>query len=92
MLASLVGEEQFISGVSIYLKKRLFGNAASKDLWDGIAEASGVDVAKMMAGWTLNSGFPVITVEEIDDGRKLKVRQNRFLTTGDVKPDEDETL
>jgi aminopeptidase 2 len=29
-------------------------------------------------------------VEETKEG--IKVRQNRFLSTGDVKPDEDETL
>lgn len=91
MLASVVGEETFLKGVSIYLKKRLFGNAITKDLWDGIAEASGINVSEIMKGWTLKVGFPVITVEEIDNGR-IKVRQNRFLSTGDVLPEEDETL
>ena len=32
----------------------------------------------------------MITVEESKDG--LKIRQNRFLSTGDVKPEDDETL
>lgn len=90
MLASVVGEEKFLKGVSIYLKKRLFGNSVTKDLWDGISEASGMDVASIMANWTLKIGFPVITVEEI--GGKIKVRQDRFLNTGDVKPEENETL
>ena len=90
MLASVVGEETFLKGVSIYLKKRLFGNSVTKDLWDGISEASGLDVAAIMKNWTLKIGFPVITVKE--DGGKITVTQNRFLATGDVKPEEDETL
>lgn len=43
MLANWVGEEQFLKGVSLYLKKRLYGNSVSKDLWDGIGEATGTD-------------------------------------------------
>lgn len=92
MLASVVGEEVFLKGVSVYLKKRLFGNATTRDLWDGVSEASSMDVAELMQEWILKVGFAVITVEEIDNGRKLKFRQNRFLITGDVKPEEDETL
>ncbi|KAI5449750.1 Aminopeptidase 2 mitochondrial [Naganishia albida] len=91
MLSAVVGEDKFLKGVSIYLKKLLYGNSVTEDLWDGISEASGVDVAKIMKEWTLKVGFPVITVEEVEGG-KIKVRQNRFLNTGDVKPEEDETL
>ncbi|WVQ78532.1 hypothetical protein IAT38_000618 [Cryptococcus sp. DSM 104549] len=91
MLAGVVGEETFLKGVSIYLKKHVYGNAETKDLWEGISEASGLDVAKIMANWTLKVGFPVVKVEESGDG-KITVTQNRFLSTGDVKPEEDETL
>ena len=41
MLSAYVGEETFLRGVSIYLKKHLYANSVSKDLWDGIGEASG---------------------------------------------------
>lgn len=91
MVSAVVGEEKFLKGVSIYLKKNLYGNAETKDLWDGVAEASGMDVASIMANWTLKVGFPMITVDETGDG-KIKVTQNRFLSTGDVKPEEDETI
>jgi aminopeptidase 2 len=91
MLMGVVGEDKFLKGVSIYLKKHLYGNAQTKDLWEGISEASGIDVAKVMANWTLKTGFPVITVDESEAG-KIKVTQNRFLATGDVKPEEDETI
>jgi aminopeptidase 2 len=90
MLAGVVGEDKFIKGVSIYLKKRLYGTAVTEDLWDGISEASGVDIVKIMKEWICETGFPVITVEEHEG--TIKVRQNRFLATGDVKTEEDGTL
>jgi hypothetical protein len=42
MLSEHVGEEKFLKGVSIYLKKRLYGNSVTRDLWDGISEATGM--------------------------------------------------
>lgn len=41
MASRYVTEEKFLKGVSIYLKKHLYANSVTKDLWDGIAEASG---------------------------------------------------
>lgn len=35
-----------------------------------------------MLNWTNKIGFPVITVEENEEG--LKLRQNRFLSTNDT--------
>ena len=78
MLSNMIGEETFLKGVSTYLKKHLYGNASTLDLWAGISEASGLDVPKIMANWTLKIGFPVIRVEETSEG--LKVTQNRFLS------------
>ncbi|KAK4705003.1 hypothetical protein P7C70_g1199, partial [Phenoliferia sp. Uapishka_3] len=75
---------------SFYLKKHLYGNATTEALWQGIAEASGKDVPRMMTEWTTKVGFPVITVEETATG--LKIRQNRFLSTGAPTPEQDETL
>ena len=42
MLASYVGEDRFLKGVSIYLKKRMYGNSVTNDLWEGIQEATGL--------------------------------------------------
>ena len=53
MLANYVGEDVFLKGVSIYLKKHLYGNSVTNDLWSGIAEASGIDVPKMMNNWVM---------------------------------------
>ncbi|SJX60857.1 probable AAP1-alanine/arginine aminopeptidase [Sporisorium reilianum f. sp. reilianum] len=90
MLSNMIGEDVFLKGVSIYLKKHLYSNAVTKDLWNGISESSGRDIASIMANWVLKQGFPVLTVTEDADG--LRIKQNRFLSTGDPTPEEDETL
>lgn len=90
MLARYVGEDVFLKGVSIYLKKRLYGNSDPKDLWDGITEAAGVDVGKVMQNWVYEIGFPVLTVKETSDG--IHVRQDRFLSTGDATDEENKTV
>jgi len=41
MLSAYVGEDRFLKGVSIYLKKLLYGNSVTSDLWEGIGEATG---------------------------------------------------
>lgn len=42
MLSHYVGEEKFLKGVSIYHHKHLYANSVTKDLWDSIAEFSGL--------------------------------------------------
>ncbi|CAE7227454.1 unnamed protein product [Rhizoctonia solani] len=90
MLARYVGEDVFLKGVSIYLKKRLYGNSDPKDLWDGITEAAGVDVGKVMNNWVFEIGFPFLTVTETADG--IRIRQDRFLSTGDATDAENQTI
>lgn len=90
MLARYVGEDVFLKGVSIYLKKRLYGNSDPKDLWDGISEAAGVDVGKVMNNWVFEIGFPFLTVTETADG--IRIRQDRFLSTGDATDAENQTI
>ncbi|KAI5969501.1 APE2 [Candida margitis] len=90
MISRWLGEDVFIKGVSNYLKKHKWGNTQTLDLWKALSEASGKDVVKVMDIWTKNIGFPIVKVEET--GNEIKVTQNRFLATGDVKPDEDKVL
>jgi aminopeptidase 2 len=63
MLSKFVGEEKFLKGVSLYLKKHLYSNTVSRDLWEGIGEATGTHVricAVSMAneGYTKDLTFP----------------------------------
>lgn len=90
MIAHWLGKDVFLKGVSNYLKKHKFGNAETADLWAALSEASGKDVVSVMDIWTKNIGYPVVSVKE--DGNKITLTQNRFLSTGDVKPEEDKVL
>ncbi|CAH7667912.1 hypothetical protein BY996DRAFT_4583678 [Phakopsora pachyrhizi] len=90
MLANFVGKEKFLHGVSLYLKAHLYGNGTTKDLWAGISKSTGKDIENIMKNWTGKIGFPVLTVVEEPQG--LRITQNRFLSTGDPKPEEDGTL
>ena len=94
MLSSYLGVDTFLKGISAYLKKHAYGNATTNDLWAALSEASGKDVNSFMDPWIRKIGFPVLTVSEepSPQGCEIGVRQSRFLVTGDVKPEEDETL
>ncbi|KAK4222805.1 putative aminopeptidase [Podospora fimiseda] len=89
MLASHLGIKTFLKGIAIYLKKHQYGNAKTEALWAALTEASGVDVNTLMQNWIEKVGFPVLTVTE--DSQSISVKQSRFLSTGDVKPEDDET-
>ena len=44
MLSKFTGEDKFLKGVSLYLKKHLYSNTVSRNLWEGIGEATGTHV------------------------------------------------
>ncbi|KAJ4344702.1 Aminopeptidase 2 mitochondrial [Didymosphaeria variabile] len=90
MISKYLGEDVFMEGIRRYLKKHAYGNTQTGDLWAALSDASGKDVEKVMDIWTKHVGFPVVTVTEGSDSIHLK--QNRFLRTADVKPEEDQTL
>ncbi|KAH9169597.1 leucyl aminopeptidase [Lactarius sanguifluus] len=90
MLSKFVGEEKFLKGVSLYLKKHLYSNTVSRNLWEGIGEATGLDVPRIMDNWVSKIGFPVLTITETPSG--IKVRQDRFLEGGPAKPEDNETI
>lgn len=89
MLSNHLGQEVFLKGVSDYLKLHAYGNAKTDDLWDALTKASGQDVKGFMDPWIKKIGFPVVTIAE--EPGQISITQNRFLTTGDVKAEEDET-
>lgn len=89
MLASHLGVKTFLKGVSDYLKANTYSNATTNDLWSALSKASGQDVNEFMDPWIRKIGFPVVTVAE--EPGQISVEQSRFLSAGDVKPEEDGT-
>ena len=90
MLAAHLGVETFLKGVSEYLKAHTYGNATTNDLWKALSNASGQDVTTFMDPWIRKIGFPVVTVAE--EPGQISVKQSRFLTAGEVTPEEDQTV
>ncbi|QPG75733.1 hypothetical protein FOA43_003093 [Brettanomyces nanus] len=90
MLANWLGEDVFIQGVSKYLKKHAFSNAKTEALWEALSEVSGKDVEGTMKVWTERVGYPLVSIKE--SGSNVIATQHRFLTTGDVKPEDDGTV
>jgi aminopeptidase N len=89
MLAAHLGQETFLKGVSNYLKAHAYGNATTGDLWSALSQVSGQDVNALMDPWIRKIGFPVLTVGE--EPGQIGVKQSRYLSTGDVKSEEDST-
>lgn len=92
MVSKHLGEETFMEGIRRYLKKHAYGNTQTGDLWAALSDASGKDVERIADIWTKNIGFPVVTVTEDEKDSAIHVKQNRFLRTADVRPEEDKTL
>lgn len=90
MLAAHLGTDVFLKGVSDYLKAHKYGNARTDALWSALSNASGQDVASFMDPWIKKIGFPVVTVAE--EPGQISVKQSRFLSAGEVQPEEDETV
>ncbi|KAM4055860.1 peptidase family M1 domain-containing protein [Hirsutella rhossiliensis] len=92
MISTYLGEDTFLEGVRHYLKKHAYGNTQTGDLWASLSAASGKPVQDIMATWTKKVGYPVLTVTEDEKAGTIHVKQNRFLRTGDTKPEEDQVL
>lgn len=92
MISTYLGEDKFLEGVRLYIKRHAYGNTQTDDLWAALEEASGKPVKEIMSIWTKNVGFPVVQVTEDQKESSIHVKQNRFLRTGDVKPEEDKVI
>ncbi|KAJ1663192.1 hypothetical protein IW140_004913 [Coemansia sp. RSA 1813] len=92
MLSSYIGLDSFFKGIRAYLQKHKYANASTANLWSALSDASGADVTKFMALWTQTIGYPILTVTEAEDGSKIQVQQNRYLSAGNATDAEDQTL
>ncbi len=81
MLEAYLGEDTFRQGIRGYMAKHQYSNTTSVDLWAALSKASGKPVAKIARDWTLQSGFPLVSVDAVCDKgqRKITLRQQQFL-------------
>ncbi|XP_007529971.1 leucyl-cystinyl aminopeptidase [Erinaceus europaeus] len=85
MLKTYFSEDIFQHAILLYLHNHSYGSIQNDDLWDSFNEITNktLDVKKMMKTWTLQKGFPLVTVQR--NGKELLVQQERFFLN--IKPD-----
>lgn len=79
MLEDFVGREKFKEGLSYYLRKYAFSNAETSDLWNALGEKAEMDVKTIMDTWTLQMGFPLVTINRGKSSGKATATQKHFL-------------
>jgi puromycin-sensitive aminopeptidase len=84
MLEQYLGEDQFRTGIRQYLAEHAYGTTETTDLWDAIESATGEPVRRIMDSWIFQGGFPVISIDIVNDGRTLRLSQHRFGYAGDL--------
>jgi len=92
MLNACLGEKKFMDGIRIYLKRHMYGNTETTDLWKALSESSGIDVESLMGSWIKDVGYPVVTIEDYKESNNeatLSLSQKRFLSSGDMTPEEE---
>ncbi len=85
MLERYVGEEAFRQGVSSYLSKYAFSNAAGEDFWNEMARVTGKPVDRILASFVTQVGAPVVSVTSNCEGGRttLTLSQARFAGSPD---------
>jgi aminopeptidase N len=81
MLEASVGRDAFRDGVRAYMAKHAYANTRTTDLWAALSTASGQPVAKIMDGFTLQGGVPLIKAGEpscVAGQTSVALSQTRF--------------
>uniref|UniRef100_A0AAQ4PWN2 Aminopeptidase n=1 Tax=Gasterosteus aculeatus aculeatus TaxID=481459 RepID=A0AAQ4PWN2_GASAC len=93
MLRDFLTPEAFEVGIIRYLKRYSYQNTVNSHLWESLSNVSDhlgpskwysgdeLDVRAIMDTWTLQEGFPLVTVEV--RGREVRLSQERYLKTAD---------
>jgi aminopeptidase N len=89
MFEAYLGPDVFRDGIRQYIKAFAFSNATTSNLWDALSAASKQDIGAIVAGWTEQAGFPLVSVAAACDAagaRTVTLSQQRFLLQGgDIK-------
>eukprot|EP00899_Mesostigma_viride_P023012 jgi/Mesvir1/3896/Mv19842-RA.1 len=96
MLHAFLGDEAFRAAMREYMRRFVLRNATTADLWAVFTEVSGADVSAMMATWTGQQGYPLVSVDLVSSATggssqgsndiktaHLMFTQRRFLSSGE---------
>jgi len=85
MFEAYLGPDVFRDGIREYIKAFAFSNATTSNLWNALSAASKQDIGAIVAGWTEQAGFPLVSVAASCDAtgvRTITLSQQRFLLQG----------
>jgi aminopeptidase N len=88
MVEGFVGADLFRKGISSYLTKYSYSNAAGEDFWNEMTRVTGQPIDRIMKSFVEQPGAPVISVETRCTGRtaELTLTQDRFVGAPDASP------
>ncbi|CAM4758864.1 unnamed protein product [Rotaria magnacalcarata] len=87
MLHDYIGDDAFRKGLHNYLTEYSYKNTITTNLWSHLSKASDKPVNEVMSSWTLQMGFPLVTIieeQQPNNIRVLKLKQQRFIADGSV--------
>lgn len=85
MMHGFLGNDAFRGGLNEYLTTFAYGNAVQDDLWAIMTKhghkfetlPNEMNVKEIMDSWTLQPGYPVVTVER--NGTSVRISQQRYM-------------
>ena len=88
MLEEFVGPETFRKGITSYLTKYSFANAAGEDFWNEMTRVTGRPVDRIMRSFVEQPGVPVVSVRTRCTGNTtaITLSQERFVGTPGARP------
>ncbi|KAG0720640.1 Aminopeptidase Ey [Chionoecetes opilio] len=92
MMSNFLTEETFKRGLVHYFEQFAYDVATQGDFWILLTSVAleddrlppNVTVTDIMDPWTVQAGYPVVTVTRAEDGRTANVTQERFLLYGNT--------
>ncbi|EDW60256.1 aminopeptidase Ey [Drosophila virilis] len=98
MLHMLLGNDVFFTGIRNYVDRHAYDSVAQSDLWQAMQEAAvvkgtsaaAIPLSTVMDSWTLQRGYPLVSVIRNYTAGFVRVNQTRFMlaTAGEDKNDE----
>lgn len=82
MLVNYMGDDAFKKGIRHYLKKYMYGNATTNDLWNALEDVTEINISHLMDSWTKNKGYPILTMNDNIHNNIIKLSKIKYNATG----------
>lgn len=87
MLEQYLGGEEFRKAITFYLKKYSYANTENEDLWTAIEQSTSEPVQQIAESWIFQGGFPLITIESVNE-TTIQCSQSRLLLDSGLEADD----